>query len=173
MSNDERFMRIALSEARKSLGQTSPNPAVGAVLVVRNRIVGRGHHRQAGKPHAEIECLRRFQRAVPKNATLYVTLEPCSTIGRTGACTDRIVEAGLKAVLIGATDPNPRHRGRGVEILRNAGVEVRTGVLAEECTELNEAFNSLHGKLEVVATPDFTIVPRGAATTYPAATSGK
>jgi len=141
MSNDERFMRSALSEARKSIGQTSPNPAVGAVLVVGNRIVARGHHRQAGYPHAEIECLRSFRRNVPKNATLYVTLEPCSTTGRTGACTDQIIRAGVKSVVIGATDPNPRHRGRGVEILSDAGIEVRTGVLAEECAALNEAFN--------------------------------
>ena len=134
-------MRSALSEARRSFGQTSPNPAVGAVLVVDNRIVARGHHRQAGCPHAEIECLRSFRRNVPKNATLYVTLEPCSTTGRTGACTDQIIRAGVKSVVIGATDPNPRHRGRGVEILSDAGIEVRTGVLAEECAALNEAFN--------------------------------
>ena len=141
MSNNERFMRSALSEARKAVGQTSPNPAVGAVLVVGKRIVARGHHRQAGKPHAEIECLRDFRRKVPRDATLYVTLEPCSTKGRTGACTDQIIQAGVKSVVIGATDPNPRHRGRGIEILRDAGIEVRTSVLAEECALLNEAFN--------------------------------
>ena len=141
MNDDDRFMQSALSEARKAFGQTSPNPAVGAVLVVQNRIVARGHHRQAGKPHAEIECLRSFRREVPKNATLYVTLEPCSTTGRTGACTDQIIRAGVKSVVIGATDPNPRHRGRGVGILRDAGIEVRAGALAEECAALNEAFN--------------------------------
>jgi diaminohydroxyphosphoribosylaminopyrimidine deaminase/5-amino-6-(5-phosphoribosylamino)uracil reductase len=141
MIDDERFMRSALTEARKSIGQTSPNPAVGAVLVVENRIVARGHHRQAGCPHAEIECLRGFRRNVPKNATLYVTLEPCSTTGRTDACTDQIIRAGVKSVVIGATDPNPSHRGRGLEILRDAGIKVRAGVLAEECAALNEAFN--------------------------------
>src|SRR5260370_8340420 len=141
MNDDERLMRSALSEARKSFGQTSPNPAVGAVVVVGKRIVARGHHRQAGKPHAEIECLRNFRRKVPRDATLYVTLEPCSTKGRTGACTDQIIQAGVKSVVIGATDPNPRHRGRGIEILRDAGIEVRTGGLPEECALLNEAFN--------------------------------
>src|SRR5438093_7960403 len=141
MNDDERFMRTALFEARKSFGQTSPNPAVGAVLVVGKRIVARGHHRHAGKPHAEIECLRNVRRKVPRNAMLYVTLEPCSTKGRTGACTDQIIQAGVKSIVIGATDPNPRHRGRGVEILREAGIEIRTGVLAEECAVLNEAFN--------------------------------
>lgn len=141
MNNDERFMREALSEAQKSVGQTSPNPAVGAILVLRNKIVARGHHRRAGLPHAEVECLRRFKKAVPKDAVLYVTLEPCSSVGRTGACTDAIVRAGVKSVVIGATDANPRHRGRGIEILQNAGVEVRSGMLAEECARLNEAFN--------------------------------
>ncbi|HWY41060.1 MAG TPA: bifunctional diaminohydroxyphosphoribosylaminopyrimidine deaminase/5-amino-6-(5-phosphoribosylamino)uracil reductase RibD [Chthoniobacterales bacterium] len=141
MNNDERFMGEALREARKSVGQTSPNPAVGAVLVLRNRIVARGHHRRAGLPHAEIECLRRFKRAVPKDAVLYVTLEPCSSVGRTGACTDAIIRAGVKSVVLGATDPNPRHRGRGIQILQDAGIEVRSGALAEKCAHLNEAFN--------------------------------
>jgi diaminohydroxyphosphoribosylaminopyrimidine deaminase / 5-amino-6-(5-phosphoribosylamino)uracil reductase len=141
MSNDEKFMREALREAHKGLGRTSPNPAVGAVLVSRNRILARGYHRGAGLPHAEIECLRRFKRALPKDATLYVTLEPCSSAGRTGACTDALIRACVKSVVIGATDPNPQHRGRAVEILRNAGIEVRSGILAEECVSLNEAFN--------------------------------
>src|SRR4051812_18776541 len=141
MNADERFMRLALSEARKSLGDTSPNPVVGAVLVSGNRIVSRGRHRRAGLPHAEVECLRGVGRKMPKNATLYVTLEPCSTKGRTGACTDEILRTGIKSVVIGAIDPNPRHRGRGIEILQNAGIEVRSGVLAPECAALNEAFN--------------------------------
>src|SRR5439155_26331324 len=83
MNNDERFMHVALTEARKALGRTSPNPVVGAVLVANNRIIGRGHHREAGKPHAEIECLGNVRGKVPKYSTLYVTLEPCSTKGRT------------------------------------------------------------------------------------------
>lgn len=134
-------MHEALREARKALGQTSPNPAVGAVLVARNQIVARGHHRRAGLPHAEVECLQRLRRPVPEDAVLYVTLEPCSSVGRTGACTDAIMRAGVKSVVIGANDPNPRHRGRGIEILHGAGIEVRSGVLAEECARLNEAFN--------------------------------
>ena len=134
-------MGIALAEARKSLGETSPNPAVGAILVARNHVLARGHHRQAGKPHAEVECLRDVRGKLPKESTLYVTLEPCSTTGRTGPCTDEIIRKGIRSVAIGASDPNPRHRGTGIEILRNAGIDVRTGVLAEECTALNEAFN--------------------------------
>jgi diaminohydroxyphosphoribosylaminopyrimidine deaminase/5-amino-6-(5-phosphoribosylamino)uracil reductase len=141
MNSDERFMREALGEAQKSLGETSPNPAVGAVLVLRKRIVARGHHRRAGLPHAEVECLRSLKRGVPRDAVLYITLEPCSSVGRTGACTDAIIRSGVNSVVVGATDPNPRHRGRGIEILQNAGINVRRGVLAEECARLNEAFN--------------------------------
>src|SRR6202521_844247 len=134
-------MRAALREARRGLGQTSPNPAVGAVLVSSGKVIAKGHHRKAGAPHAEIECLRDIKKAVPKNAILYVTLEPCSTTGRTGPCTDAIVEAGVRQLVIGATDPNPRHAGHGIELLKKAGLTVRTGVLAKECSALNEAFN--------------------------------
>jgi diaminohydroxyphosphoribosylaminopyrimidine deaminase/5-amino-6-(5-phosphoribosylamino)uracil reductase len=134
-------MRTALSEAKKGLGQTSPNPAVGAVLVVGNRIVSRGHHRGAGRDHAEVECLHNFGGPVPARATLYVTLEPCSTEGRTAPCTDAILQAGIKNVVVGAIDVNPRHSGKGIVQLRNAGVSVRDGVLADDCAQTNEAFN--------------------------------
>ena len=138
---DERFIRAALKEAEKAQGQTSPNPAVGAVLVIDNRIVARGHHRGAGHDHAEIECLRNFADDAPVRATLYVTLEPCSTVGRTAPCTTAIIRAGVKNVVVGTTDVNPRHFGRGMTQLRNAGVKVRDGILAEECARLNEGFN--------------------------------
>src|SRR5215831_5412280 len=138
---DEKFMRAALVEAKKALGLTSPNPAVGAVLVIDNRIVAKGHHREAGHAHAEINCLRDFAVPIPTQATLYVTLEPCSTAGRTAPCTDAIIKAGVKNVVIGATDPNPQHSGRGIVQLRNAAVQVRYGILTQECTRLNEAFN--------------------------------
>jgi diaminohydroxyphosphoribosylaminopyrimidine deaminase / 5-amino-6-(5-phosphoribosylamino)uracil reductase len=138
---DEQFMREALREAKKAQGQTSPNPAVGAVLVVDNRIVGRGHHRGAGHEHAEIECLRNFGADVPARATLYITLEPCSTVGRTAPCTDAILKAGIRKVVVGAVDMNPRHHGRGIRRLRDAGIQVQEGVLAEDCARFNEAFN--------------------------------
>ena len=138
---DEQFMRAALNEARKALGQTSPNPAVGAVLIINNRIVAKGHHREAGRDHAEIECLRDFGAPVPGRATLFVTLEPFSTAGRTAPCTDAIISAGVKNVVVGAIDVNPRHSGEGIMQLRNAGVNVREDVLAEDCARLNEAFN--------------------------------
>jgi diaminohydroxyphosphoribosylaminopyrimidine deaminase / 5-amino-6-(5-phosphoribosylamino)uracil reductase len=134
-------MRTALREACKGLGQTSPNPAVGAVLVINRKVVAKGHHKHAGGPHAEIECLRNFKKPVPKNGTLYVTLEPCSTQGQTGPCTDAIVAVGVRRVVIGAIDPNPRHAGRGIDQLKKAGIDVRSGVLANECSALNEAFN--------------------------------
>ncbi len=138
---DEQFMQAALREARRGLGLTSPNPAVGAVLVLRGTIVARGHHRRAGAPHAEVECLARFGRPLPKSATLYVTLEPCSTTGRTGPCTNAIIAAGVKRLVVGALDPNPRHAGRGIERLKKAGIWVHVGVLSDECGALNESYN--------------------------------
>jgi diaminohydroxyphosphoribosylaminopyrimidine deaminase / 5-amino-6-(5-phosphoribosylamino)uracil reductase len=139
---DERFMRVALGEAKKGEGRTSPNPAVGAVIVRLGRIVARGHHRGAGLAHAEIEAIRAMTRpAQCRGATLYVTLEPCSTHGRTPPCTDAIVGAGFARVVFGATDPNPKHAGRASRILRAAGVEVSSGVLAEKCAAINRAFN--------------------------------
>ena len=134
-------MHAALNEAKKALGQTSPNPAVGAILVIDNRIVAKGHHRGAGRDHAEIECLRDFAAPVPARATLYVTLEPCSTVGRTAPCTEAILKAGVRSVVVGARDVNPRHSGKGIMQLRNAGVTVREGILADDCARLNEAFN--------------------------------
>src|SRR5882672_2191007 len=119
--SDEKFMRAALREAEHGVGHTSPNPAVGAVIVRGGRIVARGFHRRAGEAHAEIEVLRALKNpAWARDATLYVTLEPCSTHGRTPPCCEAIVRAGLGRVVIGAIDPNPRHAGRGVEILRAA-----------------------------------------------------
>ena len=103
--------------------------------------MAKGHHREAGRDHAEIECLRDFGARVPARATLYVTLEPCSTAGRTAPCTDAIINAGIKNVVVGATDVNPRHCGKGIVQLRNAGVKVRQGILADDCARLNKAFN--------------------------------
>jgi diaminohydroxyphosphoribosylaminopyrimidine deaminase/5-amino-6-(5-phosphoribosylamino)uracil reductase len=135
----EKFMTAALLEAHKGAGTTSPNPAVGTVLVRQNRIIARGYHRCAGAAHAEVDCLRKIGKA--GSAVLYVTLEPCSTRGRTEPCVDYIIGRGIRKIVIGAIDPNPQHRGRAVEALRKAGIEVMTGVLATECERLNEAFN--------------------------------
>lgn len=140
--DDERFMRAALREAARGVGQTSPNPAVGAVIVRGGRIIARGFHQCAGLPHAEIEALRAAHGPKgARGATLYVTLEPCSTHGRTPPCVDAIIRAGLSRVVIGATDPNPAHAGRAPKVLEAAGVKVTTGILERACRELNLGYN--------------------------------
>src|SRR5271170_6873687 len=135
---DKRFMRRALVLARRGLGKTNPNPAVGAVLVRKGRVVGEGWHKRAGGPHAEVSALRGVNA---RGVTLYVTLEPCSTWGRTPPCTDAIVAAGVKRVVVAACDPNPKHNGRGLKLLRRAGIRVEAGLLAEEAAGMNAAFN--------------------------------
>jgi diaminohydroxyphosphoribosylaminopyrimidine deaminase/5-amino-6-(5-phosphoribosylamino)uracil reductase len=141
--SDTQLMRLALRLARRGRGTTSPNPMVGAVIVKAGKVLGRGWHRRAGEPHAEIEALRDAQKNghAVRGATLFVTLEPCCTHGRTPPCTDAIIAAGLRRVVAGATDPNPRHAGRGFELLQRAGITVAHGILAEDCTRLNESFN--------------------------------
>jgi diaminohydroxyphosphoribosylaminopyrimidine deaminase/5-amino-6-(5-phosphoribosylamino)uracil reductase len=132
-----RFMRRAIEVARRGWGTTHPNPMVGAVIVEDGEIVAEGFHEQAGEPHAEVNALRALIRNPRGGATMYVTLEPCCTHGRTPPCTDAIVDAGIARVVAGATDPNPAHAGKGYEVLRAGGVEVVTGVLAEDCADLN------------------------------------
>lgn len=140
--DDAKFMRAALREAARGLGRTSPNPAVGAVIVRGGRVVARGYHHAAGDPHAEIEAIRALKKpALAHGATLYVTLEPCSTHGRTPPCCDAIRAHGFARVVVGAIDPNPAHAGRGLDLLRSAGLKITSGVLADECGELNAAFN--------------------------------
>lgn len=150
---DEAFMWEALAQAGRGIGSASPNPAVGAVLVQHDRVIASGYHRASGLPHAEIECLAAAPLGSLHSATLHVTLEPCSTTGRTPPCTDAIVRAGVGRVVIGATDPNPLHAGRGIDQLRGSGIKVTTGVLAAECERLNEAFNKwiVTGKPFVIA----------------------
>lgn len=140
---DAWMMRLARRLAQRGVGATSPNPLVGAVLVKGGRIIGRGWHHRAGGPHAEIEALRDAEKRgfSPRGATLYVTLEPCCTQGRTPPCTDALIAARLRRVVVGAADPNPRHAGRGFTILEHAGIAVTRGVLAGECQQLNAAFN--------------------------------
>jgi diaminohydroxyphosphoribosylaminopyrimidine deaminase/5-amino-6-(5-phosphoribosylamino)uracil reductase len=135
------FMRHALEVAKRGWGDTHPNPLVGAVIVEDGEVVAEGFHAKAGEPHAEINALRALGRKPKPEATLYVTLEPCCTHGRTPPCTDAIVDAGFTRVVVGATDPNPAHAGKGFEILRAGGVEVTAGVLAAECEDLNLIFN--------------------------------
>ena len=133
---------MALDAAVRGVGHTSPNPAVGAVIVRDGQVLATGFHRFAGGPHAEIEALHALPSAEDaRGATLYVTLEPCSTHGRTPPCVEAIVRAGIARVVMGTIDPNPQHAGRGAALLREAGVEVANGPLAEECAALNRPFN--------------------------------
>lgn len=134
-------MKEAFLWARKGLGRTSPNPAVGAVLVRGNRIVGAGFHRQVGCPHAEIEAMKRAGSRA-RGATLYVTLEPCSTYGRTPPCVDAVIHAGVRRVVFAAQDPNPHNGGHARKLLVKAGIQVRFGVLEKESRELMRGFAS-------------------------------
>ncbi len=135
----EHYMRIALAQARRGMGRVSPNPMVGAVVVRGGRIAGRGYHRRAGTPHAEIHALAEAGGAA-RRAHLYVNLEPCSHYGRTPPCVDAIIASRIKKVVIGMIDPNPLVSGRGVARLKRAGIEVVSGVLEEECRRLNEEY---------------------------------
>lgn len=134
-------MRRAIELARRAWGLTHPNPMVGALIVEDGEVVAEGWHEKDGGPHAERVALAKLGRQPKPGATMYVTLEPCCTHGRTGACTDAIKAAGVRRVVIGATDPNPHHAGHGHEVLRAAGIEVEAGVLARECEDLNLIFN--------------------------------
>lgn len=140
---DQHWMHLALDQAQLGAGLTSPNPPVGAVIVAQERVIGRGYHRKAGEAHAEVEAIRDAQKTNPKQlrgATIYVTLEPCSTQGRTGPCTEAIKAAGIKRVVFGAHDPNPSHRDQSRNILTSAGIEVTAGVLEEECRAIIRPF---------------------------------
>jgi len=136
---DVKFMREALRQARKGLGRTSPNPAVGAVIVREGRILAKGYHRKAGLAHAEVEALSQLGGRADRG-TLYVTLEPCNHYGKTPPCTEAILRGGIKRVVVGMNDPNPRVSGGGNEFLRNKGIDVTTGILETDCRRLNEAF---------------------------------
>ena len=135
----EFFMRLALEEAAKGLGRTSPNPVVGAVLVKSGRIIARGYHRRAGTAHAEVVALEAAGSKA-RGADLYTTLEPCDHYGRTPPCSQALLDAGVRRVITGSSDPNPKVNGKGVARLRRAGVEVLTGVLKDEADRLNRPF---------------------------------
>ena len=134
---DKDYMKRAITLAKK--GYPSPNPRVGAVIIKNGRIVGEGYHAKAGLPHAEINALKEAGEEA-RGATLYVSLEPCCHYGRTPPCTDSLISAGISKVVIGCVDPNPLVGEKGIEILRDHGVEVKTGVLEEECEKFNEIY---------------------------------
>jgi diaminohydroxyphosphoribosylaminopyrimidine deaminase/5-amino-6-(5-phosphoribosylamino)uracil reductase len=138
-SDDAHYMRLALRLGRRGLGRTSPNPPVGAVVVARGKIVGRGYHHRAGLAHGEAEALRDAGKQA-RGATLYVTLEPCAHHGRTPPCTAAVIAAGIRRVVIGTPDPNPFVPGNGAARLRAAGIDVTAGVEQTACDELVAAF---------------------------------
>ena len=142
MMSDEDFMQLALAEAQKGIGLTSPNPAVGAVIIRAGEVIGRGWHRKAGEAHAEREAIKSVTNKEDlKGATVYVTLEPCSTKGRTAACTAGLIEHGFSRVVYGARDVNPDHAGAADKILTDSNIEVLSGVLEDECEALIRGFS--------------------------------
>jgi diaminohydroxyphosphoribosylaminopyrimidine deaminase/5-amino-6-(5-phosphoribosylamino)uracil reductase len=136
---DESYMKRALSLARRGKGWTSPNPMVGCVVVKDGEIIGEGYHKRFGENHAEINAINSATKSL-EGSTFYVTLEPCSHYGKTPPCVDRIIESKAACVIAGVLDPNPAVTGRGIEKLKNHGIETRVGVLEEECRDLNETF---------------------------------
>jgi diaminohydroxyphosphoribosylaminopyrimidine deaminase/5-amino-6-(5-phosphoribosylamino)uracil reductase len=137
--NDEYWMRRVLRLAEKGRGSTSPNPMVGAILVKDGKVVGEGYHAKAGEAHGEIVALQQSGEEA-RGAILYLNLEPCTHYGKTPPCAPRVIEAGVKRVVIGMEDPNPLVKGKGIAILRKAGLDVEVGILEKECRRLNEAF---------------------------------
>ena len=139
MNNDQYYMQLALDLAASAKGKTNPNPAVGAVIVKDGVVAGTGIHRKAGEPHAEVHAFR-MAGDYAKGATLYVTLEPCSHFGKTPPCANLVRESGVKRVVVAMKDPNPEVAGRGINLLKEAGIEVEVGVLEQEARLLNERF---------------------------------
>ena len=155
MAEEKDFMAMALDLARLGLGRTSPNPMVGAVIVKNGKIIGQGFHQKAGMAHAEVEALKNVGAGFPRpilktiaggetpplrNATLYVTLEPCCHHGRTPPCVDAIIQAGIKHVVVGMKDPDEKVSGQGIRLLKKHGIKVTVGVMEKECRELNAAY---------------------------------
>lgn len=141
---DETWMRYAIEQAKQGIGLTTPNPCVGAVIVCNDCIIGKGFHPKAGLPHAEryaiADAIARGNAHLLCKSTIYVTLEPCSTTGKTPPCTEAIIENNLKRVVYGSQDPNPKHQGRAAIILREVGIDVVSGVLEDECDYLIRNF---------------------------------
>ena len=164
---DVRIMRRAIALAETARGATHPNPVVGAILVKDGRVLATGHHQKAGGPHAEIVALAKLSGRAP-GATLYVTLEPCCHTGRTGPCTEAVLASGIRRVVVGCQDENPRVSGRGIRRLRRAGIDVEVGCLGEECRAQNRGFFRFirdgrpHVVLKAAASLDGFIAPTGA-----------
>lgn len=139
VEKDKEYMKFAIKLAKQGEGKVNPNPVVGAVVVKDDVIVGKGYHKVFGKAHAEVYALEEAGK-LARNATIYVTLEPCSHFGKTPPCAEKIIKMGIKRCVIGSNDPNPKVAGKGIEMLRAAGIEVTRNVLKKECDELNQVF---------------------------------
>ena len=138
MTNHQTYMQEAITQAIKAWGQTSPNPLVGAVIEKNGHIIGTGYHQKAGEPHAEINAITSCTQNT-QGATCYVTLEPCSTYGRTPACTQALIKAGISHIVIGSLDDNPLHAGKALKILSKY-MKVTTSILEQDCREINKNF---------------------------------
>ena len=136
---NKKYMRMAIELAKKGAGGVNPNPMVGAVVVKNGEVIGRGYHKFFGGPHAEVYALEEAGKEA-EGATIYVTLEPCSHYGKTPPCAKKIIDMGIKKCFIGSSDPNPKVAGKGVAMLKEAGIEVVENVLKEECDEVNQVF---------------------------------
>ena len=136
---DEKYMRMAIELAKRGAGAVNPNPMVGAVVVKNGKVIGEGYHKFFGGPHAEVYALENAGKEA-EGATIYVTLEPCSHYGKTPPCAKKIIDMGIKKCFIGSSDPNPKVAGKGVAMLKEAGIEIVENVLKEECDEINQVF---------------------------------
>ncbi len=145
MTQAEKYMKRCIELAQLGRGEVAPNPMVGAVLVHQDRIIGEGYHRQYGGPHAEVHAINAVKdKKLLVESTIYVSLEPCAHYGKTPPCSDLIISSGIPHVVVGSVDPFAKVAGKGIEKLLKAGVKVETGVLNEECLELNKRFFTFH-----------------------------
>ena len=147
MNIHEKYINRCIQLAKNGLGATYPNPLVGSVIVLNDKIIGEGWHQKAGEPHAEVNAINSVNdKSLLKQATIYVNLEPCSHYGKTPPCANLIVDSGIKKVVIGSVDSNSKVSGKGILHLQNNGCEVIVGVLEKECLNLNKRFFTFHNK---------------------------
>jgi len=139
---DEKYMRLALDLAQKGEGSVEPNPLVGAIIVRNNKIIGKGYHQHFGGPHAEINAINSVKNSGQlKDATLYITLEPCIHFGKTPPCVPAIVQVGIKKVVIASRDPNPLVNGKGIRLLKQHGISVTEGIMGDQAKNINRPFS--------------------------------
>jgi len=140
MNSDEKYMKLALELAKKGSGKTKPNPMVGAVIVKDNKIISTGYHKHYRADHAEVDAIKKAAVSL-KGAVIYSTLEPCTENSFHIPCYKAIIDAGIKEVVVGTRDPNPVVNGKGMELLKDAGINVRYGILEKEAREMNKEYN--------------------------------